>query len=103
MSTEAGMNCSFFELRRKEVINRANGCRIGFVDDLEIDTECARLKALIIYGGFRCFGLFGRKNDYIIPWKNIGLIGEDTILVDWEMPTPAPKKFFGGHKRRRHN
>ena len=58
MSTEAGMNCSFFELRRKEVINRANGCRIGFVDDLEIDTECARLKALIIYGGFSPIDLF---------------------------------------------
>ncbi len=97
------MNCSFFELRHKEVINRSNGCRIGFVDDLDIDVDNACLKALIIYGGFRCFGLFGRKNDFVIPWKNIGLIGEDTILVDWDVPQPPNKKFFNGFKRRRHN
>lgn len=95
------MNCSFYELRHKEVINRSNGCRIGYVDDLEIDTCNATLCSLIIYGGFRCFGLLGRKQDFIIPWSKIGLIGEDTILVDWNIPTPPPKKKFGGFKRRR--
>lgn len=96
------MNCSFYELRHKEVINRTNGCRIGFVDDLDIDVETAKLCSLIIYGGFRFFGLFGRKNDYIIPWNNIGLIGQDTILVDWNLPTPPVKRIFGGlrHKRK---
>jgi YlmC/YmxH family sporulation protein len=93
------MICSFYELRHKEVINRTNGCRIGFVDDLEIDVESAKLKALIIYGGFRCFGLFGKKNDYIIPWDNIGLVGEDTILVDWDIPAPPTKRIFGGGRR----
>ena len=43
------MNCSFYELRHKEVINRSNGCRIGYVDDLEIDTCNATLCSLIIY------------------------------------------------------
>lgn len=101
MSTEEAMNCSFYELRHKEVINRSNGCRIGYVDDLEIDASCAKLKSLIIYGGFRCFGLFGRRNDYVIPWSNIGLIGEDTILVDWDYPVQNKKKIFSGFKRRK--
>ena len=73
--------CRFQELRRKEVINQRNGFRIGFVDDLEINTESADLRALIIFGRCRFFGIFGREDDFVIPWQNIKLIGEDTILV----------------------
>lgn len=76
------MNCRLATLRHKEVINKRNGCRIGFVDDLEIDTNNACIKSLIIYGRNGIFGLFGKRSDIIIPWSNIELIGEDTILVN---------------------
>ena len=76
------MPCRLQELRKKEVINAHNGCRIGYVDDLEIDTKCARVVALIVYGRPRLFGLFGRSDDYCIQWEKIRLIGEDAILVD---------------------
>ena len=75
------MNCRLSQLRNKEVISCENGCRIGCVDDLEVDTRNAEVKALIIYGRLKFFGLLGRKDDFIIPWGNIELIGEDTILV----------------------
>lgn len=77
------MNCCLSTLRHKEVISRRNGCRIGYVDDLEIDTQSARICSLIIYGRLKCFGLLGRKDDCVIPWDKIELIGEDTILVDF--------------------
>lgn len=80
------MNCRLVELRHKEVINKQNGCRIGCVDDLEIDSRNACVVAIIIYGRPKCFGLFGRYDDFIIPWKSIDLIGEDTILVSCEVP-----------------
>ncbi len=89
------MNCSFYELRHKEVINRKTGARIGFVDDLDIDVECARINALIIYGGCRLFSIFGKRNDYVIPWQKIGVIGDDTILVDWSLPRSCEKRLFG--------
>lgn len=76
------MNCTLAQLRHKEVINKRNGCRIGFVDDLEVDTNNATIRSLVIYGRLKCFGLLGRRNDCIIPWSNIELIGEDTILVN---------------------
>ena len=76
------MPCRLQELRKKEVINAATGCRIGFVDDLEVDTSCARVEALIVYGRPRLFGLFGRGADCLIPWEKIRLIGEDAILVE---------------------
>lgn len=76
------MNCGLVELRHKEVINCKNGCRIGFVDDLIVDTNSATICSLVIYGKPKCFGIFGRREDCIIPWSNIDIIGEDTILVN---------------------
>ena len=75
--------CRLAELRHKEVINRNNGCRIGFVDDLEVDTTNACVRSLVIYGRMKFLGLFGGRNDCIIPWQKIALIGEDTILVNF--------------------
>ena len=73
--------CRVTELRHKEVINSTNGCRIGFVDDVEVNTENARVVAIVIYGRQKFFGFFGRYEDLVIKWENIQLIGEDTILV----------------------
>ena len=87
------MPCRFNELRKKEVINARNGCRIGFVDDLEIDMKCARITALIVYGRPKLFGLFGRSDDCVISWENIRLIGEDAILVEnFVQKTPISTK-----------
>lgn len=85
------MSCTLSELRNKEVINQQNGVRIGFVDDLEVDTRNAKVCALVIYGRLKLFGLLGRKDDCVIPWDNICLVGEDTILVSGS-----------NHNRRKH-
>ncbi len=79
------MSCRLAELRHKEVINSCDGSRLGFVDDLEVDTHSSKVVAVIVYGRPRFFGLFGRSSDCIIPWDNITLIGEDTILVDFKV------------------
>ncbi len=85
------MSCRLVELRHKEVINACDGTRIGYVDDLEIDTKCARVVSLVVFGRPRFFGIFGRSEDYIIPWDNINLIGEDTILVDFRVQKKVNK------------
>lgn len=82
------MNCTLSQLRNKEVISRENGCRIGYVDDLEVDTRSAQVKALVIYGRLRLLGILGRKPSCIIPWDKIDLIGEDTILVSFTHRKP---------------
>ena len=38
--------------------------------------------AIIVPGPCRFFGLFGCRDDYVIPWCNIRRIGPDIILVD---------------------
>lgn len=85
------MLCRINDFKYKDVVN-AQGVRLGFVGDVELDTQNAALTAIVIYGKYRLFGLFGREEDTVIPWENIEVIGEDTILVN------APGK---GKRRRR--
>lgn len=75
------MNCSITELRNKEVINAKNGCRLGYVSDVEIDTCSGCIVSVIIWGKSKCFGLMPRENDLKILWKDIEVIGDDTVLV----------------------
>ncbi|MBQ8783165.1 MAG: YlmC/YmxH family sporulation protein [Clostridia bacterium] len=88
------MGCCIQELRNKDVICSSNGCRLGNVDDVEIDTVSGRLVCIVIFerGHF-----FGKGCDIKIPWENIKVIGDDTILVDYcipNNPTPTPKRKF---------
>ncbi len=71
----------FTDLRCKEVINISTGCRLGRVDDVEIDSQSAKIQTLIIFGRPKFFGLFGREDDILVEWCNIKMIGEDTILI----------------------
>lgn len=93
------MSCRMGDLRNKEVINMKDGTRLGFVSDVEIDTHTAALTAVVVYGRLRLFGLLGREPDFVIPWKDISLIGDDTVLVDYLPPESGKKegalaKFF---------
>ena len=79
----------FSELRCKEVINIENGVRLGFVDDVTFDADTGQLLNISILGPGRILGIFAREDDYVIEWKNISKIGDDTVLVSYEMPPRA--------------
>lgn len=88
------MQCRVIDLRFRDVINIKDGCRLGCVNDIEIDTGSARVLCIVIFGRAKFFGLLGREDDIIIPWDNIEVIGEDTVLVCYEHKRPAQKKRF---------
>ncbi len=92
------MNCRLSELRHKEVISSADGSRIGYVDDIIVDTKTACVVAFVIFGRFFFFGIFGKREDYIIPWEKITLIGEDAIIVSCKISDkekrPKKRLFF---------
>ena len=71
-----------YDLRQKEVININDGTRYGFVSDLEIDIKHGQVLAIIVPGPGRVLGVFGRDQEYCVPWDKINKIGEDIILVD---------------------
>lgn len=87
--------CRIEELCRKDVINIKDGCRLGFVDDVEIDICEGKICSLVIYGRRRFLGLFGREEDIVIPWCDIQKLGEDTILVTFDPPCERPCKRCG--------
>ena len=91
------MNCCITDLRDKEVINKADGCRLGNVSDVEINTCDGKIVALIIYGRAKLGGLAGRCEDIRICWEDIDLIGDDIILVCRKCnPASSSKRKSGG-------
>ena len=84
--------CRIVDLRTKEVINICDGARLGFVCDVEVNTCTGRVVAIVVPGEARFFGLFGRGEDFIVPWEDIKRIGEDIILVDHAFPARTPRK-----------
>ena len=69
------------ELKDRQVICVKNGALLGIVGDIELDTATGKLSAIVIFGKPKGFGLFGREDDIIIPWEEIEIIGNETILV----------------------
>ena len=67
-------------LRELEVINLCGGEKLGYPCDLEVDVETATVVSLIVS---RSEGIpfFGKREEYVIPWRKIHCIGEDAILV----------------------
>ncbi len=76
------MDCRLSDLRCREVINISTGTRLGYVGDALVDLRDGRIAALIVPGPARFLGLFGREDDYILPWPCITRIGPDIILID---------------------
>ncbi len=70
------------DLRWKEVINVSDGSRYGYVGDAEVDMETGQVKALIVPGRLRLFGLLGREPERVFPWSAVKRFGEDLILVE---------------------
>ena len=76
------METRLSDLRYREVIHISTGTRLGFVGDLLLDAQTGQVLALIVPGPARFFGLFGREDDYILPWQSITRMGNDIILID---------------------
>ncbi len=83
------------DLQCKEVVNITDGCRLGYVSDVELDILTGKVVAIVVPGKCRFFGLFGRADDYVIPWQCIRRFGEDIILVEVipdRVCKPRPKR-----------
>ena len=76
------MECRVSELRYKEIIKVSDGSRYGWVGDVEVDLESGQVRALVVPGRLRLFGLLGREEDRVFPWEAVRRFGADTILVE---------------------
>ena len=56
--------------------------RYGWVGDVEVDLDSGQVRALVVPGRLRLFGLLGREEDRVFPWEAVRRFGADTILVE---------------------
>ena len=76
------MSMKFTQLQCKEVICVKDGRRLGYVEDVMVVVPNGIVCAFVVPGPCRFFGVFGRSDDFVIPWNCICRIGPDTVLVD---------------------
>ena len=74
------------DLTGKEVINLADGARIGIIDECELvfDGKNGKIAALLLPSRMDFWRLFHENRPSSIPWQAIKRIGQDFILVDYE-------------------
>lgn len=70
------------DFKHKEVINIADGKRMGYVQDVTADLETGVITSIIVPSGNKLLNMFSSSNDVVIPWNNIKCIGDDVILVE---------------------
>ena len=73
------MEMSFSELRQKEVINTADGRKLGKICDMVFCYPENKILGFVVPGS-RSFG--SKKTDFFIDLKNIVKIGDDVVLVN---------------------
>ena len=76
------MSMKFTELHSKEVICVCDGRRLGFICDACVEVSTGSIVSVTVPGPCRFLGLFGRRDDYVIPWSKICRMGPDIVLVD---------------------
>lgn len=72
------------EFQVKDVVNVADGKRLGNIEDIEINLNTGKIEAVVIGSSGKVLGFFGKDDEVVIPWRNILKIGEDVILVRYK-------------------
>ena len=91
---EQDTSMGFRMFAAREVICLQSGRKIGYADDILFDPKQAKLTGVVIYGRNRWFSAI---DDLFIPWEEVKLIGEDTLLVGRadKMPPIARQRSIG--------
>ena len=75
------MQISFLEIKDKDVVNVADGKKLGRVQDV-VFTQCGQITGFVVPGEKRFLHCFSRNECIFIPFGNICKIGEDILLVE---------------------
>ncbi len=71
---------SFSELRCKEVVNAADGRRLGRIVDIVFSGENGKIKGIVTPAVKR--SVFSKSQELFIPWRCVEKLGEDVIIVN---------------------
>lgn len=77
------MDISYNDLRNKEIINLSDGSRMGHIADLIFSSDSGRIIGLVVPGEKH---FFKKTEELFIPLEKVRRIGDDVILVRFEIP-----------------
>ena len=69
-------------LRQMEVIDISEGKRLGFISDILFDEDFTKIDSFVIPPQGSFFSIFKKKDEFVIKWHQIKVIGVDIMLVD---------------------
>ena len=70
------------DLKQREVINITTAERIGFIADVEMNFENGCVEAVVVPVRRGIAGVFGKRQDCVVPWEKIVSVGRDLVLVE---------------------
>ena len=77
------MDISVNELRNKEIINLCDGAKMGHIVDVVFSSDTGKVIGIVAPGERKFF----KKNEEIfIPIEKVRRIGDDVILIRYEIP-----------------
>lgn len=76
------MDITYSELKSKEIINLADGKKLGHVIDVIFDSVNGRVSGIIVPGEKK---MFRKSDDVFIPLEKVRKIGDDVVLIRYEV------------------
>lgn len=76
------MDISYNDLKTKEIVNLCDGSKMGHVVDILFDSETSKVSGIVAPGEKR---IFKKSDDVFIPIEKIRRIGDDVILVRFDV------------------
>lgn len=86
------MDISYNELKSKEIINLADGKKLGHVVDVLFDSINGRVSGIVVPGEKR---MFRRADEIFIPLEKVRKIGDDVVLIRFEMQPQYSQNQYG--------
>ena len=80
---------TFCELREREVVNVADGKKLGRINDIAF-SEKGQIIGLIVPGERKLIKNITGVDSLFVPFRNVLKIGNDVILVDLSNDPPPP-------------
>ena len=77
------MDISYNDLRSKEIINLSDGSRMGHVVDVVFNSDSGKVTGLVAPGEKH---FFKKSEELFIPLEKVRRIGDDVILIRFEIP-----------------
>lgn len=86
------MDISYNELKSKEIINLADGKKLGHVVDVLFDSINGRVSGIVVPGEKR---MFRRNEEIFIPLEKVRKIGDDVVLIRFDIQPAYSQNPYG--------